>query len=150
MESHCFLDQMRLLYRQENGFFFLICQPANLIQNLYFSCTTTGKQDFLLTCPCSPDEVFSPSAVLWPLRVSPAGFKVVVASPVQSWLNLANDLIAKAQEGYNLPLLWLCWAINKRNKSLLFCLDGNEVRAWAELLSRLVSVLIGVSRTQPM
>lgn len=77
------------------------------------------------------------------------GFEVVVASPVQSWLHLANYLIAEAQEEYNPALPWLCWAINKRNKSLLFHLEGNDERAWEELLSRLVSVLIGVSRTQP-
>lgn len=77
------------------------------------------------------------------------GFKVVFASSVQSQLNLANDLIAKAQEEYNPLLPCLCWAINKRNKSLLFCLEGNKERAWAEVLSGWVLVLIGVSRPQP-
>lgn len=77
------------------------------------------------------------------------GFEVVVTSPMQSQLNLANDLIAEAQEEYNPALPWLCCAINKREKHLLFCFEGYEERAWAELLTRLMLVLIGVSRTQP-
>lgn len=59
-----------------------------------------------------------------------------------------GNLIDEAQKEHNPLLPWLYWAINKRNKSLLFCFEVSEERGWADLLSRLVLVLTGAFRTQ--
>lgn len=58
-----------------------------------------------------------------------------------------GNLIDEAQKEYSPQLSWLYWAINKRNKSLLFCFEGSEERGLADLLSRFVSVLKGHKST---